>query len=127
MRRAAENCTLYPACYWAGDCNHDHWREADCGLPRAEQVKRRDKWMADLALRIERNRLAARLAAEARAGKHDHLLAQGIEAQRAETPKSGSVRSTKARSRSDAPKGQTNSPPPRSDGEGNPPSMNHGD
>jgi hypothetical protein len=31
-------------------------------------------------------------------------VAQGIEAQRAETPESGSVRSTKARSRRDAPK-----------------------
>jgi len=45
----------------------------------------------------------------------ERLAAQGIEAQRAETPKSGSVRSTKARSRSDAPKG---SPPPSERGSG---------
>jgi hypothetical protein len=41
--------------------------------------------------------------------------AQGIEAQRAETPKSGSVRSTKARSRRDAPQGSS---PPSERGSG---------
>jgi hypothetical protein len=43
---------------------------------------------------------------EAEAAALHRLTAQGIDAQRAETVKQGSVRSTKARSRSDAPKGR---------------------
>jgi hypothetical protein len=74
MKRSADNCPFYPACYVAGDCGRNRWQEADCGLPKAEQKKLRDKWMADLSLSVERNKIALRLAAEARAGKHDHLL-----------------------------------------------------
>ena len=72
--RAQENCPFYPACYWSGDCNKDDWKTSDCGLPQDEQKRRFEMRQQETRLRAARFRLAHQLAAEARAGKHDHLL-----------------------------------------------------
>lgn len=74
MKRSADNCPFYPACYIAGDCDQDDWKRSNCGLPKEEQKRLSDKWMANLSLQVERDKIAQRLASEARRGKHDHLL-----------------------------------------------------
>lgn len=74
IERRPENCPFYPGCYWAGDCGLDNWQTSNCGLPKAEQAKAHAKWMADIALRNARYKLAQRLKSEVMRGLHDDKL-----------------------------------------------------
>jgi hypothetical protein len=70
------NCPFYPACYWTGDCNLDDWKHSNCGLPKNEKQKRRDKWMDGIKLRSSRFKLGEKLKSLAATGKLDDLLGE---------------------------------------------------
>lgn len=71
--RARANCPFYPACYVAGDCNLDGWKDGNCGLPDEDKAEERRKFRES----IERTQMRQRLIARVQRGEFDHLDAKG--------------------------------------------------
>lgn len=73
--RARENCAFYPACYVAGDCEHNGWKSGNCGLSDEDKAAERTRFQQSLAQTVRRQRLIER----ARRGEFDHLDEQPTE------------------------------------------------